>query len=180
MNSLEFFTPLMHKDEYTFLEKYLNPNDILLEWGSGNGTLYFSGLVKKVISIEHDIDWYNMIKKVIELFDIKNIEQYHIPAHTPNPVPCRYAQFKDYIEFPKQNNLQFTKVLIDGRARKYCARSIADYINQNCVVFIHDFNREDYQKVLKYYDKVDVISSGQGIVALKRKDIIEKSENGEY
>lgn len=178
MNKFSFFTPLMHKHEYGLIEKYLTPNDILLEWGSGNSTIYFSGIVKKIITIEHDPDWVKMIRKVIDGYGIDNIEQHLIKSHSPNPIPCRYEQFKDYIEFPKLNKLKFTKVLIDGRARKYCAKSIYDACNKNTIVFIHDFNREDYQKVLKYYDIIEYLTEGQGIVALKKKK--EVIEDGSY
>jgi len=167
----------MFEHEYRFIESYLTKDDILLEWGSGNGTIYFSGLVKNVISIEHDKDWVNNINKVIDLYNIKNIKIYHIAAHSPEPKPCRYEQFKDYIEFPKKKNLKFTKVLIDGRARKYCAKSIYDIIDDSTIVFIHDFNRPDYQKVSKYFDIIKYDMNGQGIVALKKKKIIIKDNN---
>lgn len=173
-NKFEFFRPLMFEHEYRFIEKYLDKNDILLEWGSGNGTIYFSDLVKNIISIEHDKNWVNNIKTIIDIYNIKNITIHHIAAHSPEPIPCRYEQFKDYIEFPKKKKLKFTKVLIDGRARKYCAKSIYDIIDNDTIVFIHDFNRPDYQKVLKYFDIIEYDMNGQGIVALnKKKQIIE-------
>lgn len=168
-NKFEFFTPLMWPHEYKFIEKFLNKNDVLLEWGSGNSTLYWSGLVKKIISIEHDKNWINHIEIAKTAYGIKNIKIHHVAAHTSDPIPCRYEQFKDYVEYPKKNKLNFTKVLIDGRARKYCAKSIYDIIDDNVIVFIHDFNRPDYQKTLKYYDIIEVLEEGQGIVALKKK-----------
>jgi hypothetical protein len=177
MNKLSFFTPLMHKYEYEFIEKYLNKDDIFLEWGSGNSTLYFSGLVKKVISIEHDKDWINNIQIAVDNYNIENIELNYIAAHTPDPIPCRYEQFKNYIEFPKNNNLKFTKVLIDGRARKYCAKAIYDMIDENVIVMIHDFNREDYQMTLKYYNVIEQLTDGQGIVALKKKSKVIEDNN---
>jgi len=177
MNRLSFFTPLMHKYEYEFIAKYLNKDDIFLEWGSGNSTLYFSELVKQVISIEHDKDWINNIQIAIDNYNIDNIILNHIAAHSPNPIPCRYEQFKDYVEFPKNNNLKFTKVLIDGRARKYCAKAIYDIIDENVIVMIHDFNREDYKKVLKYYDIIEQLIDGQGIVAMKKKNKIIEDNN---
>jgi hypothetical protein len=172
MNKFESFRPLMHEHEYKFIEKYLNKNDILLEFGSGNSTLYFSGIVNKVISIEHDIDWINSLKKVIDAYNVNNIELIYQAAHSPHPKPCRYEQFKDYIHLPAQKNLKFTKVLIDGRARKYCAKYLWDIIDENVIVFIHDFNRSDYQMSLKYYDMIEIITEGQGIAALKKKSIV--------
>lgn len=177
---LQSFIPLMHEHEYKFIEKYLNPSDTLLEWGSGNSTIYFSNLVKKVITIEHDIDWLNIIKTTIDAYSIDNIETHYIAAHSKDPIPCRYEQFKDYIEYVKKHEFKFTKVLIDGRARKYCAKSIYDYIDENVIVFIHDFNRPDYQKTLKYYDIVDIETKGQGIVALKKKKEVTHNPNDYY
>lgn len=178
MNKLGFFTPLMHKYEYEFIEKYLNADDILLEWGSGNSTLYFSGIVNTVISIEHDKDWIKNVENCIDSYDIKNITQYLIPAHTNLVDPCRFELFKDYIEFPRVNNLKFTKVLIDGRARKYCAKDIYNMIDDDVIVIIHDFNRPDYQMVVKYYDIIEQLTDGQGIAALKKKK--EKIEDNNY
>jgi hypothetical protein len=182
MNKFESFRPLMHEHEYKFIEKYLTKDDVLLEWGSGNSTLYFSGLVKKVITIEHDVDWVNTLSEVIKAYNVDNIEIHQISTHSPEPIPCRYEQFKDYIEYVKKNEFKFTKVLIDGRARKYCAKSIHDYVSENVIVFIHDFNRPDYQMTLKYYDLIDVNYNGQGIAALKRKnkELIDHSLFGYY
>lgn len=177
MNKFSFFTPLMHKYEYKLIEKYLNKEDVLLEWGTGNSTLYFSNLVKQIISVEHDKDWIDNIQKAIDNYDISNIQLNHVPAHSPDPIPCRYEQFKSYVNFPSENKLNFTKVLIDGRARKYCAKSIYDMIDENVIVFIHDFNREDYQKTLKYYDIIEQLTEGQGIAVLKKKNKIIEDNN---
>ena len=119
MNRFRHFIPLMHEAEYKFIENTLCSNDVLLKWGSGNSTIYFSGIVKKVISIEHDIDWIKVIKNVIRGYNISNIDIHHIPAHSPDPVPCRYEQFKEYIHYPVKNNFFFTKVLIDGRLKTF-------------------------------------------------------------
>lgn len=179
-NKFDSFKPLMHEHECKFIEKYLNPKDTLLEWGCGNSTIYFSGLVNKIITIEHDIDWLNIIKTTINAYEIENIETHYIAAHSPEPIPCRYEQFKDYIEYVRKNELEFTKVLIDGRARKYCAKSIYDYIDEDVIVIIHDFNRPDYQMTLKYYDLIEYNKEGQGIAALKKKKEINHNSSEYY
>ena len=40
------------------IEKYLKPNHTVLEWGSGESTLYFPQFVKKWISVEHNREWF--------------------------------------------------------------------------------------------------------------------------
>lgn len=177
-NKLEFFTPLMHKNEYRFIEKFLKPEHTFFEWGSGNGTLYFSGLVKKLISLEHDLDYYNEIKTSLDLFEVNNVELIHIKLDPSNRNKSRYEQFKEYVDYPVVNNLEFDICLIDGRARKDCARIIHDYIKPHTLVFVHDFNHNDvegyedkayFEDILSLYDVVDYEKSGRGIIALKRK-----------
>lgn len=175
-NKLEFFRPLMDENEYKFIEKFLNNNDVMLEWGSGNSTLYFSGIVKKILTIEHKKHWVNILEKIIKVYNINNISIYHIPDQKGK---CRFEQFKDYVNFPVKMNLNFNKVLIDGRARKYCAKSIYNIIDNDTIVFIHDFNREDYKKVLKYYDIIDQETKNRGIVALRKK-LTYIEDNGHY
>lgn len=156
MNKFESFVPLMRKAEYVFVEKYLTSEDTFLEWGSGNSTLYFSGIVKHLISIEHDMDYYNFVKNSVKAFEIKNIEQL-------------YLNHDDYVEYPSKNSLYFTKVLVDGRARVKCALSITEMIDDETIVFVHDFNDKQYWNVLEHYDIVDRITTDPGIVALKKK-----------
>lgn len=176
-NKFDFFVPLMHEPEYKFIEKFLTEDDIFLEWGAGNSTIYFSGLVKQIISVEHNNDWINNIETAIKSYDIKNIKINYVPANSPTPNPCRYEQFKDYVEFVNNQKLKFSKVLIDGRARKYCAKSIYNLIDENVIVFIHDFNRPDYKKTLKYYDVIEQVTTGEGIAALKKKSKIIEDDN---
>jgi hypothetical protein len=165
----------MSENEYKFIEKYLTPDDILLEWGSGNSTIYFSGMVQKIISIEHDVDYYYLVKNTIRSFDIKNVELYHVP---PVKGEDREKQLYNYINFPVDNNMVFTKVLIDGRGRKYCATKIVDYITDDTIVFIHDFNSSDvegyqddnyFNDILNVYDIIERDHNNQGIVSLKKK-----------
>lgn len=176
---LKYFTPLMHKFEYEFIVKFLTKDDVLLEWGSGNGTIYFSNFVNKLISLEHDKDYYEVIKNTIDVYKIENIDLHHIPGvKVEDQKKQRNIAFADYINFPITHNLKFNKVLIDGRARKYCATSICDYIDYDTIVFIHDFNYNNvegyedetyFDDILEKYYIFDRVTDGQGIVALKKK-----------
>lgn len=178
-NKFESFIPLMHKLEYKLVEKYLNKNDILLEWGSGSSTIYFSGLVKGVLSIEHDIDYYNQVKKIVDFYNINNIQLFYVKGNmVVDQKKHRFEAFENYIKLPLDKKLKFTKVLIDGRARKYCAMLISEIISDNELIFIHDFNYNDvegyvdddyFSDILNCYDVIEFERSGQGMVVLKKK-----------
>jgi hypothetical protein len=175
MNKFESFTPLMNPCEFKLIEKYLSNDDVLLEYGAGNSTIYFSGIVKKVISIEHDLDYYNTINMTINAFNIKNIDFRYIP---PVEGKNRKEHLVNYINLPIKEKMKFNRVLIDGRGRKYCAEAIVNYIDKNTIVFIHDFNFSDvegyedpdyFNDILSNYDIIERVTEGRGIVALRKK-----------
>ena len=159
--------PYMQEGEYEIINKYLSKDDILLEWGSGTGTIYFSKRVKQMFSIEHNESWYNEVKKLLKGNNIENVSLYFVPIISSN---CIVEQYKDYIEFPTKNNLQFNKVLVDGRMRKRCTLSLFPFIGKDCLVFIHDFGRDHYHPVLEYFDVVDWWKQGNQTVVLKPKE----------
>ena len=49
---IDFMTPRLEKEL------------VIFEFGSGNSTLFFAKRIKKIISIEHNIDWFNIVNKV--------------------------------------------------------------------------------------------------------------------
>ena len=48
------YKAMMSPKEIAFIEKYLTKDKVMLEWGAGGSTLYFSQLVKEYYSIEHN------------------------------------------------------------------------------------------------------------------------------
>ena len=58
-------------------EEYIKGQTKMMEWGSGGSTLYFPQLVDYYVSIEHDIKWYDSVKKRIS----DNVEFHCIEPH---------------------------------------------------------------------------------------------------
>ena len=80
--------------------------------------------------------------------------------------------FRIYANFPNKLNKKFDVVLVDGRARKWCALEVIPYLKKDSIVFIHDFwMRADrnYHDVFEYFDVIDKVTHGQSLVALKLK-----------
>lgn len=49
----------------------------ILEFGSGNSTLYWSGRAKSIVSVEHDNKWYKKIEQSLKLENVNLILTRH-------------------------------------------------------------------------------------------------------
>ena len=91
----------------------------VLEWGSGNSSLYFASKAKKVISIENDINWYNSVVT---------------SGHNNNQVIlCDDA---DYAKTPLQFGRNFDLIIIDGMDRFNCSLNVLDLLKDGGIVIL--------------------------------------------
>lgn len=131
--------------------------------------MYFPNFVKKYYSIEHDAEWF----KAVELKKPKNVEFHNVPWNYPRTMPTQLKQFKTYVNYIKKLNVeQFDKILIDGRARGWCAEAALQFLHKDSVVFIHDFwHRPQYHIVFNWYEEISSIKNQelQTVIALKPK-----------
>jgi 16S rRNA G966 N2-methylase RsmD len=118
-NTLPWFT-------YPTIE-YLAQLDLsdktVFEWGSGNSSSYFSRNCKKVISVENNVEWYNIginnKRENQELFFANNKEE--------------------YINYIK-NFDKFDIILIDGDFRQDCALLAAKFLNKTGIIIFDNSN----------------------------------------
>jgi len=168
----------MDNSEIEFVQKYLKVDDIMLEWGSGGSTFEFSKYVKSYFSVESSKNFYEKIKDTLPL----NVNYFLVRPEDESDLSFsdyrnlgsvkKKDLFLNYINFPNTLDQEFyDKVLIDGRARGFCAEAILPYLKEDSIVFIHDFvKRKQYHIVLDWYDEIDRINYTKAtIVALKRK-----------
>ena len=106
----------MHADELAVIEKYLNPEVTMMEWGSGGSTIEFSKKVKKYYSVEHNWEWYNEVKNAIP----SNVSLYYKQNKElpDNYSQAEYQHYGEYLDVVYEIGEMFDVVLIDGRARR--------------------------------------------------------------
>ena len=188
-NGLDSLLPWMARQEIALIEKYLFPSAIMLEWGSGFSTHYFSQFVKGYYSIEHEREWYDKISQLqhIQPINSRAFQErtnkdgcflFYVPPNKHVPPPeSNYISHKDYIE---QGGIignmvgGFDIVLIDGRSRVACSRYIVPWLNKRAVILFHDFwksTRGRYREILDIYTEIESIrDTEQTISILKLKD----------
>lgn len=146
----------MSVEEKEFLFSHFTKKQKVLEYGSGKSTAEIASKVKKLVTMEHNNEWYERVNESLP----KNATI----IFAPPPNPCRppndgsRKEFKSYIEYPI-NIAPFDIIFIDGRARVACASICNRLSHKDTIIFIHDWDREEYHKALKYLVWMDQVGT---------------------
>jgi len=139
------------------LLKRLPPNPLVFEYGSGGSTLFWLKRGARCTSIEHDAQWYALMRS--RLGDSDRLDYRLVPPDPANadddPAnPRAYRSgdnvfarhmFRNYARqigaFPNEH---FDVVLVDGRARPACLMHAAPKVKRGGVLILDNAEREYY------------------------------------
>ena len=107
-------------------------------------------MVKSLLTIEHQRYWFDKIKPKLP----DNTIMLLVFSTNFRGGTGTYEQFKDYIETPKDI---YDVIIIDGRARVGCAEYCKNIANENTVIFVHDYQREEYKEIENYLQLIEVV-----------------------
>ena len=109
----------------------------LCELGAGSSTLYMSFFLNciknqdynaSMISLETNESWFAFVRIVLEKLNFNN---------------ALIALNKDYTlsweDALRQIDRKFNVVMIDGRKREDFTKSIVNFIDDDCLIFLHDY-----------------------------------------
>ena len=129
-----------------FLEQRIHKRMTVFEYGSGNSTLWWAARVGKVISYEHDHDWYRKMEK-------------RVPPH----VEINYVSLeaggeysRKILEYPGQVNI----VMVDGCDRINCLKNAPVALCDDGVIILDNSDREEYKEGTEFlrnrgYNRLD-------------------------
>jgi hypothetical protein len=131
--------PWMHKDEISILASLLHQDDCVLEFGSGNSTLWLAKRVREVHAVEHDQEWAARMTASAPHNVTLHWRRPAFPHHSGTP--AQSGQFVDYLQVPSLLGRTFDACLVDGRARIESAMSAANWLKTGAWLFFHDWFR---------------------------------------
>ncbi len=141
---------LFHKEEpwltpsaVSFLKNNILIKQTGFEWGSGRSTVWLAKRMKKLISVEHDLKWYNNISKKIKEQNVANIEYWHIPLDHAESEPTHplYEKTPKYVlAIDKISEGSLDIVIVDGHYRQACILAAIPKIKNNGLLLIDDSN----------------------------------------
>ena len=160
--------PWINFSSIDFLEKTLKPTDIVFEFGGGGSTLFFLDRVSKVITVEHNIEWYDILKNILKPTEQLKWEGNLITAepateNKPHDMSSpddysssgeiyKHETFKNYATYIDCfEDEYFDLVLIDGRARPSCIKHSVNKVKKNGLLIIDNADREYYLSQTESY-----------------------------
>lgn len=151
-----------------FIQGRLKPEMSILEFGSGNSTLYWSKRVRKVESIEHDPAWFGK-------FTSEGLPQ------NVN-ITLKKLQNDDYTNFKSPSNIKFSIILIDGVKRVKCIKNNYKLLENNGVMVLDNSERDYYLPGIEFliskgFKKLDFWGLAPGVLNHGCTSIFYKEEN---
>jgi hypothetical protein len=162
------FLPWVTYPYIDFIENRLQTCMEIFEFGSGNSTLYYSSKVKSVMTVEHDIEWFDKMKSRI-----------------PQNVLLSYKKMAyggDYCKTAKESNNLFDIIIIDGRDRVNCMLNSVNSLKKGGIIILDDSERTEYVDGINFlisngFKKIDFWGISQGATNKKNTTIFYKDEN---
>ena len=113
-----------------FLERVLGDDLCVFEWGAGNSTLWWARRARKMVSVEHDGQWYARIKQAL-------------PDHVD--LRLRTLDTGYAAELSRTADVRFDVVVIDGEARNDCARAAAELADPRGLIIFDNSDRRGFR-----------------------------------
>jgi len=151
-----------------FLKEKLKSSHTVLEFGSGNSTLFFAEVVKRVVSFEHNTEWYEKLLPKAP----QNVEL----------ITASDGSSKEYLDGLKNLSEKFDLVIVDGLFRKACLSESLNLITDNGIIILDDSERNEYIDGIKFLlekgmKRLDFSGIAPGVFFRKRTTFFYRERN---
>lgn len=159
-----------------FLKKHLKPEHYVFEFGSGSSTIFYNNNCLKVVAIESNRTWFDIICQKIpnkinsnnKHFISKNSEIFLLEDAIDN---VDYENFAN--NYSILNNIKFDFIVIDSLKRHLCTLQSLDSLKSGGYLILDDSERSNYQKTIDFLEKNNfehIVFSGIAPAQLKIKN----------
>lgn len=153
------------------LKKIIRPEMRVFEYGSGGSTLFWSGQVKAVVSVEHDKRWFERMQQELARQRIANVEYLLREAEDDVDYPTKNFRdpndlissdehytgknFRGYVTvIDRYPDMSFDIIVVDGRARPSCVKHALPKLRSGGYLIVDNSERKYYLAPFNF-DKKD-------------------------
>jgi hypothetical protein len=136
--------PWLTAEATSFLERWLGPDHVGIEWGSGRSTIWFAGLVGHLLSVEHDAGWHAEISARLHDAELDNVDYRLLPCEperieTPEWISSMFASnYVRAVDAFAPRSLDFA--LVDGMYRSACALAVIPKLRSGALLIVDNVN----------------------------------------
>ncbi len=128
--------PWMNYSIVNILKERLQKDFHLFEFGSGFSTLFYAELVQRVVSVEHDKEWYDLQKNSLPenaeiIFKNKDVDG-------------------EYCRTILNTGQKWDVIVVDGRDRVNCIKQSIETLTECGVILLDDSSRERYREGISF------------------------------
>lgn len=154
-----------------FISDKLNKSHKIFEFGFGASTLFFAKKVRKVVAIESNAMWFQMMQIKIKDQSIDNIEIILMEDALLN---LKYE--KSAVDY----NEKFDFIFIDSLKRFECAKNSIAALKKEGMLILDDSQRKGYKKIFNFFEeqgfkKQDFVGIAPGQLKLKNTTVFTKT-----
>lgn len=120
-----------------FIADRIQKDHAVFEFGSGNSTLYYAKRALKVVSVEHDEEWFAKISSS--------------KAANSELIFCELEKGGKYSKMPASMDVKFDIIIVDGRDRVNCCLESLSALSNRGVVVLDDSEREHYAEAIRFF-----------------------------
>ena len=151
-----------------FIKERLTKQHTVFEFGSGNSTYFYAKYAGKVVSVEHDKEWYDKVLKT-------NPENSEL-------ILCELVRDGDYCRMPLTLPATFDVVIIDGRDRVNCCMQALDAVSESGIIVLDDSERDFYKEGINFliengFKELSFSGISPGLFYRKSTSVFYKANN---
>lgn len=117
--------PWITFDAMTRLDRLLEKDWTMVEFGSGTSTLWFSERVRSILSVEHDPEWYELVKRTL-----------------PPNAAYELRNENDYASLENVDDKSLDLVVVDGIRRAECVQNAVPKIRPGGWLFLDNSDKD--------------------------------------
>lgn len=159
-------------------ENILRKDMIGFEYGSGRSTLFFAKRLSKLISVEHDENWYNTVMANLKNRSITNVQYNAIKPNYDKPFNDNSdaakslkgsgarlkVEFQDYFNFiSRYPDQYFDFIIVDGRARVECTFYSISKLKPGGIFVLDNSDRQRYKPIFDLLDNWKSVTTTTGL-----------------
>ncbi|ODS81041.1 MAG: FkbM family methyltransferase [Cytophagaceae bacterium SCN 52-12] len=117
-----------------FIRTRLRPDFTVFEYGSGNSTFWYAGLISSITAVEHEREWFEFMK----------------PKLPRNAKIIYRERGAGYIRAVGEEDTRYQMIIVDGRDRVKSALYAVEYLTDDGVLILDNSERDWYRMAKDY------------------------------